>query len=54
MHTLILLWCVRQMRVVQSRIRMVKSGIMITVIHTLILLWCVRQMRMIKSRIRMV
>ena len=39
-HALILLWCVRQMRMIQR-------GMMITVIHELILLWCVRQMRMV-------
>ena len=39
-NALILLCCVRQMRMIQN-------GIMITVIHELILLWCVRQMRMV-------
>ena len=44
-HALILLWCVRQMRMIQS-------GIEVTVlIHALILLWCVRQMRMVQSGI---
>ena len=31
--------------------RMVQSGIMITVIDALILLWCVRQVRMVQSGI---
>ena len=39
-HALVLLWCVRQMRMTQR-------GMMMTVIHALILLWCVRQMRMV-------
>ena len=41
-HALMLPWCVRQMRMVQSTI-------MITVIHALMLPWCVRQMRMVES-----
>ena len=44
MYALVLLWCVRQMRMVQS-------GIMIAVIDALILLWCVRQMRMVQNAI---
>ena len=44
-HVLILLWCVRQMRMIQS-------GIKVTVlIHALISLWCVRQMRMFQRGI---
>ena len=44
MYALVLLWCVRQMRMVQS-------GIMIAVIGALILLWCVRQMRMVQNEV---
>ena len=43
-HALILLCCVRQMRMIQN-------GIMIAVIHELILLWCVHQMRMFQRGI---
>ena len=49
LFALIWLWYVHQMRMVQSGLCMVQSGITIAIIRTLIWLWCVRQMRKLQS-----